>query len=192
MGRLPETCVDLVRTSFMPGPQMALTNGNRLYFSFAIVLVVRRNHLRSSRPTCIWGILKVAEGYDSMRRYGECCHWVCHPGTHLKAPNYRMRILTIGCRVVSDVWTPLSRQVFYARFTVSRWLSIRFNLFSCAIVSSAALVCLLSPSISASLAGFALAFASTITGNLVDMVSTSRTRTPSSSHSALRFAALLV
>ena len=53
---------------------------------------------------------------------------------------------------------------------MNRWLSVRFNLLSAVVVGVTGLVCLLTPSISASTAGFALAFASTITGDLLFMV----------------------
>ena len=53
---------------------------------------------------------------------------------------------------------------------VNRWLSIRFNLLSCGIITATAAVCLITPGISASLAGFALAFANTITGDMLFMV----------------------
>jgi len=59
---------------------------------------------------------------------------------------------------------------YYWMWGVNRWLSVRFNLLSAGIVGSTALVCLVTPSISASMAGFALAFASTITGDLLFMV----------------------
>ncbi|KDR79985.1 hypothetical protein GALMADRAFT_242167 [Galerina marginata CBS 339.88] len=59
---------------------------------------------------------------------------------------------------------------YYWMWGVNRWLSVRFNLLSAGIVGSTALVCLITPSISASMAGFALAFASTITGDLLFMV----------------------
>lgn len=59
---------------------------------------------------------------------------------------------------------------YYWMWGVNRWLSIRFNLLSAAIVGAAGLACLVTPSISASLAGFALAFASSITGDLLFMV----------------------
>lgn len=55
--------------------------------------------------------------------------------------------------------------------SVNRWLSVRFNLVSAAIVGATGLVCLVTPRITASFAGFALAFASTITGDLLFMVS---------------------
>lgn len=49
---------------------------------------------------------------------------------------------------------------------VNRWLSARFNLLSSAVVGITGFVAVLTPSISASTAGFALAFASTITGDV--------------------------
>ncbi|KAF8888549.1 multidrug resistance-associated ABC transporter [Infundibulicybe gibba] len=58
----------------------------------------------------------------------------------------------------------------YWMWGVNRWLSSRFNLLSSAILGATALVALLTPRISASLAGFALAFASTITNDLLFMV----------------------
>ncbi|KJA25547.1 hypothetical protein HYPSUDRAFT_37542 [Hypholoma sublateritium FD-334 SS-4] len=59
---------------------------------------------------------------------------------------------------------------YYWMWGVNRWLSVRFNLLSAGIVGATGLVCLITPSISASTAGFALAFASTITGDLLFMV----------------------
>ena len=55
-------------------------------------------------------------------------------------------------------------------FVVNRWLSVRFNLLSSVVIGITGLVCLVTPSISASTAGFALAFASMITGNLLYLV----------------------
>ena len=49
---------------------------------------------------------------------------------------------------------------------VNRWLSVRFNLLSSAIVGVTAVVAILTPSIDAALAGFILAFASTITNDV--------------------------
>ena len=54
--------------------------------------------------------------------------------------------------------------------TVNRWLAVRFNLLSSAIIGAMALVCLITPGIDASLAGFALTFASTVTNDLLSMV----------------------
>ena len=49
---------------------------------------------------------------------------------------------------------------------VNRWLSVRFNLLSSAVVGVTGVVALLTPSIDAALAGFALAFASNITNDV--------------------------
>jgi len=53
---------------------------------------------------------------------------------------------------------------------VNRWLSVRFNLLSSGLVGVTGLACLITPNITASMAGFALAFASTITSDLLFMV----------------------
>jgi hypothetical protein len=49
---------------------------------------------------------------------------------------------------------------------VNRWLSVRFNLLSSAVIGVIALVCVLMPNVNASLAGFALAFAATFTNDV--------------------------
>ncbi|KAL4260343.1 ATP-binding cassette transporter C [Pleurotus pulmonarius] len=59
---------------------------------------------------------------------------------------------------------------YYWMWGVNRWLSARFNLLSSAIVGVTALVALITPRIDASLAGFALAFASSISGDLLFLV----------------------
>ncbi|KAI0941987.1 hypothetical protein AcW1_009674 [Taiwanofungus camphoratus] len=59
---------------------------------------------------------------------------------------------------------------YYWRWGVNRWLSARFNLLSSAVVGMTAFVAILTPSITASLAGFALAFASTVTDDLLLLV----------------------
>jgi hypothetical protein len=48
----------------------------------------------------------------------------------------------------------------WSRWGVNRWLSVRFNLTSSVAVGITGVVVLLTPSIDASLAGFALAFVS--------------------------------
>ncbi|KAK7463002.1 hypothetical protein VKT23_007584 [Stygiomarasmius scandens] len=59
---------------------------------------------------------------------------------------------------------------YYWMWGVNRWLSIRFNVLSCSIIGLMAVVAVANPGISASLAGFSLAFASTITGDLLFLV----------------------
>ena len=60
--------------------------------------------------------------------------------------------------------------VDFLPLVVTRWLTIRFKLFSSVVVGVTGLVCLVTPSISASTAGFALTFASTITNDLTYLV----------------------
>ncbi|KAI9441690.1 ATP-binding cassette transporter [Lactarius indigo] len=60
---------------------------------------------------------------------------------------------------------------FYWMWGVNRWLSIRFNLLSAVIVGLAAFVSILTPTIDAALAGFILAFASTVTNDVRRFVS---------------------
>ena len=55
-------------------------------------------------------------------------------------------------------------------FVVNLWLQIRFNLLSAVIVGVTGLLCLITPSISASTAGFVLTFASTFTWILLFFV----------------------
>ncbi|GJE85249.1 multidrug resistance-associated ABC transporter [Phanerochaete sordida] len=59
---------------------------------------------------------------------------------------------------------------YYWMWGANRWLSARFNLLSAAVVGSTAVVAVLTPGIPASTAGFALAFASTVMGDLLFMV----------------------
>lgn len=59
---------------------------------------------------------------------------------------------------------------YYWMWGVNRWLSIRFNLLSAVIVGLTAFVSILSPTIDAALAGFILAFASTVTNDILFMV----------------------
>ncbi|KAI0066796.1 multidrug resistance-associated ABC transporter [Artomyces pyxidatus] len=60
---------------------------------------------------------------------------------------------------------------FYWMWGVNRWLSVRFNLLSAGMVGITALVAILTPRIDAALAGFMLAFASTISPDVRRFVS---------------------
>ncbi|CAE6535307.1 unnamed protein product [Rhizoctonia solani] len=59
---------------------------------------------------------------------------------------------------------------YYGMWSVNRWLSVRFNMLSAAVVAITGAVMLIDKNVTASFAGFALAFASTITGDLLFMV----------------------
>ncbi|KAH9976210.1 ATP-binding cassette transporter [Lactifluus volemus] len=60
---------------------------------------------------------------------------------------------------------------FVTLYAVNIWLSVRFELLSSVIVGLAAFVTILTPSIDAALAGFILAFASTVTNDVQQFVS---------------------
>ena len=77
----------------------------------------------------------------------------------------RIPIPTIGCGEVSKKQT-WHCKVLTICSKVNRWLSARFNLLSSAVVGVTALVIIATPSIPASTAGFALAFASTVSNNV--------------------------
>ncbi|KAI0040180.1 ATP-binding cassette transporter [Auriscalpium vulgare] len=60
---------------------------------------------------------------------------------------------------------------YYWMWGVNRWLSVRFNLLSGCIVGVTAVVAVVTPTIDAALAGFTLAFASTVTQDVRRFVS---------------------
>ncbi|THH21147.1 hypothetical protein EW146_g360 [Bondarzewia mesenterica] len=59
---------------------------------------------------------------------------------------------------------------YYWMWGVNRWLSIRFNLLSSIIVGVTGVITVVTPRIDAALAGFALAFATTITNDILFLV----------------------
>ncbi|KAJ3748238.1 multidrug resistance-associated ABC transporter [Lentinula raphanica] len=59
---------------------------------------------------------------------------------------------------------------YYWMWGVNRWLSIRFNVLSSCILGAIACIAVWNPAISASLAGFCIAFANTVTADLLFMV----------------------
>jgi len=59
---------------------------------------------------------------------------------------------------------------FWWMWSVNRWLSARFNLLSSVVLGITGVTAMLTPGVDAALAGFALAFASTITGDLLFLV----------------------
>lgn len=54
--------------------------------------------------------------------------------------------------------------------TVNRWLSARFNLLSAVVIGITAVAVLIAPGVTASMAGFALAFANGLTHDLLFVV----------------------
>ncbi|KAF8518400.1 multidrug resistance-associated ABC transporter [Hysterangium stoloniferum] len=83
-----------------------------------------------------------------------------------------LRAFGAGSKFLRDMLYNVDTNInpYFWMWGVNRWLSIRFNLTSAAIVGITGLVVLLTPGIDASLAGFALAFVSTMTNDLLFMV----------------------
>ncbi|KAJ7126233.1 P-loop containing nucleoside triphosphate hydrolase protein [Mycena epipterygia] len=113
--------------------------------------------------------------YNDMRRLGTF--------QHTRSPLYSMYSETIAGVAILRAFGASSKFLrdmlrcvdtnsnpYYWLWGVNRWLSIRFNILSSVIMGAIALVAVLNGSISASLAGFALAFANTITGDLLFLV----------------------
>ena len=63
-------------------------------------------------------------------------------------------------------WCNMVLTYFMTLCAVNRWLSVRFNLLSAVILGLTAFVTILTPTIDAALAGFILAFATTITNDV--------------------------
>jgi hypothetical protein len=63
-------------------------------------------------------------------------------------------------------WCNMVLAYFMTLCAVNRWLSVRFNLLSAVILGLTAFVTILTPTIDAALAGFILAFATTITNDV--------------------------
>ena len=119
---------------------------------------------RSHDNPCIWCIVQVLARHVALCRYCESCKWTL--STH------HLTTTLIECQsILLDVGRWVLRPDFCCAaliwlLSVNRWLSVRFNLLSSAVIGVIALVCVLSPSVSASLAGFALAFAATFTNDV--------------------------
>lgn len=94
---------------------------------------------------------------------GYCwCSLFCTHVCMLKSSHRRIRTHTTGCGAVRSHGPFGLHNLILSHPIVNRWLSARFNLLSSAVIGVTAIVCVLTPSINASLAGMALAFSSTI------------------------------
>ena len=82
----------------------------------------------------------------------------------------RTLIRSVGCGKVVHVMHMYRFPELKILHLVNRWVSVRPNVLSCGMITVTAVACLLTPSISASLAGFVLAFANTLTFDMVSMV----------------------
>ena len=105
--------------------------------------------------------------------YVTCCvvltPWV-QLNNHLLSKNWSWNWCRIPIRITGCGEVSRRMESFYkgSSFLVSvnRWLSVRFNLLSSAVIGLTALVSVLSPQMTASLAGLTLAFAATFTNDV--------------------------
>ncbi|KAF8507555.1 multidrug resistance-associated ABC transporter [Gautieria morchelliformis] len=83
-----------------------------------------------------------------------------------------LRAFGAGSKFLRDMLRNVDTNInpYFWMWGVNRWLSVRFNLTSSAAVGVTGVVVLLTPSIDASLAGFALAFISMMMNDLLFMV----------------------
>lgn len=86
--------------------------------------------------------------------------------TSTESTTRRMLVPITGCGEVSEKSTGVPFGDSQNILIVNRWLSVRFNLISACVIGITGFVAVASPAINASLAGFALAFASTITNDV--------------------------
>lgn len=73
-------------------------------------------------------------------------------------------LLDVGRYGISSLYVYCWVLIFIC--VVNRWLSARFNLLSSAVVGMTGVIAILTPGLPASTAGFALAFASTVTNDV--------------------------
>lgn len=83
-----------------------------------------------------------------------------------------LRVFGASSKFLQDMirCVDMNANAYYWMCTVNCWLSIRLNLLSCALITLTGLIAVLSPTISASLAGFTFVFASDISHNVLFLV----------------------
>ncbi|KAG9019050.1 hypothetical protein FRB90_007006 [Tulasnella sp. 427] len=146
--------------------------GGWKFFLAAIVLGVMYFEIgkvygQTSRDMRRLGITKVQESIYSVTRsplytiYGESISGVAV-----------LRAFGAGSKFLREMHQHVDTNTnpYYWMWGVNRWLSIRFNLLSAGVIGLTAIVVIADKRIDASLAGFALAFANTITSDLLFMV----------------------
>ncbi|KAL5499202.1 hypothetical protein ACEPAH_1720 [Sanghuangporus vaninii] len=121
--------------------------------------------------------------YNVAKVYGQCSRDMRRLDSVSRSPLYSIygetisgvpiiRAFGAGTKFMRDMLRCVDTNTnpYYWLWGVNRWVSTRFNLLSSAIVGATGVVALINPNITASLAGFTLAFASTVTNDLLFMV----------------------
>ena len=137
-------------------------------FPITSLFPLRRNYIWGHNNSCFWSFVEVLEWYAPPCRHGlPLIPWPIKLTFSTASQNLNPIYWLWGsmnCQIC--LWILVDSPPF----VVNRWLLVRFNLLSSVIVGVTGIMCLVTPSISASTAGFALAFASMVTSNLLTLV----------------------
>ncbi|KAF7316261.1 Multidrug resistance-associated ABC transporter protein [Mycena indigotica] len=134
-------------------------------------------------PFIIASILTGIFYYNAAKVYGQTSRDMRRLDSVTRSPLYSMYSETIAGVAILRAFGASSKFLrdmlrcvdtnsnpYYWMWGVNRWLSIRFNILSSGIMGAIAFVAVFNGGISAALAGFALAFANTITNDLLFLV----------------------
>ena len=137
-------------------------------FPITSLFPLRRNYIWGHNNSCFWSFVEVLEWYAPPCRHGlPLIPWPIKLTFSTASQNLNPIYWLWGsmnCQIC--LWILVDSPPF----VVNRWLLVRFNLLSSVIVGVTGIMCLVTPSISASTAGFALTFASTIADDLFFVV----------------------
>lgn len=131
-------------------------------------------------PGFFIGILVLGVVYYNVAKvYGQCSRDMRRLDSVSRSPLYSiygetisgvpiLRAFGAGSKFMRDMLSCVDTNTnpYYWLWGVNRWVSTRFNLLSSAMIGITAVVALLNPRVDASLAGFTLAFASTVTNDV--------------------------
>ncbi|KAJ7785356.1 multidrug resistance-associated ABC transporter [Mycena maculata] len=153
-----------------------------MYFISSITTIITISFV-GGIPFVVASLLTGIFYYNVAKVYGQASRDMRRLGKLTRSPLYSMYSETIaGVAILRAFGAPskflrdmlrcvdTNSNPYYWLWGVNRWLSIRFNILSSLIMGLIALMAVLNGSISASLAGFALAFANTITNDLLFLV----------------------
>ena len=153
-----------------------------MYFMSVITTVISITYVGG--PGFFVGVLVLGVIYYNVAKvYGQCSRDMRRLDSVSRSPLYLiygetisgvpiLRAFGAGSKFMRDMLACVDTNTnpYYWLWGVNRWISTRFNLLSSALIGITGIVALLNPRVDASLAGFTLAFASTVTMDLLFMV----------------------
>ena len=146
-----------------------------MYFVSVITTVVSITYIGG--PGFLAGILVLGVIYIYVAKvYGQCSRDMRRLQSVSRSPLYSiygetiagaqvLRAFGAGSKFMRDMLSCVDTNTnpSYWQWGVNQWISTRFNLLSSGLIGLTGVVALLNPRVNASLAGFTLAFASTVT-----------------------------